>query len=407
MEVLKQVAERHDFVCLLHEKPFAGINGSGKHVNWSVGNATQGNLLDPGSTPHENLNFLLFCGAVIRGVHKYGPLLRAVIASAGNDHRLGANEAPPAILSVYLGDQLEKVFQDIKDGKVTTHEEGGEMDLGLSQILKFERDPGDRNRTSPFAFTGNRFEFRAVGSAQSVSGPLVAMNTMLADSLNWIAEKLEAELNGGSDKATAVVTVLKELMSEHGNAVFGGDGYSTDWHEMAVKERGLKNIPTTADALPALREDSIKKLFADTGVLSPVELESRFEVYAEQYVLSIEVEAKLVIDMAKTSIYPAAMSYLSGLAKTGKRMAKLKIELDNSTAETVAAEVNAMMSAVEKLSEAMEKEGFASTEEHMQFCANDIRALMDEVRAHADALEAEVSDELWPLPKYQEMLFIK
>ena len=407
MTLLKSTAKKHGFVCLLHEKPFAGINGSGKHVNWSVGNSTQGNLLDPGSTPHENLNFLLFCGAVIRGVHKFGPLLRAVIASAGNDHRLGANEAPPAILSVYLGDQLEKVFQDIKDGKVTVGEDGGEMDLGLSQILKFERDPGDRNRTSPFAFTGNRFEFRAVGSAQSVSGPLVAMNTMLADSLNWIAEKLEAELNGGTTQADAVVKVLKELMTEHGNAVFGGDGYSSEWHEAAVKERGLKNIPTTADALPALREDSVKKLFADTGVLSPVELESRFEVYAEQYVLSIEVEAKLVIDMAKTSIYPAAMSYLSGLAKTGKRMAKLKIDLDNSTAETVAAEVNAMMSAVGKLSEAMEKEDFASTEEHMQFCANDIRGLMDEVRAHADALEAEVSDELWPLPKYQEMLFIK
>ena len=407
MTLLKSTAKKHGFVCLLHEKPFAGINGSGKHVNWSVGNATQGNLLDPGSTPHENLNFLLFCGAVIRGVHKFGPLLRAVIASAGNDHRLGANEAPPAILSVYLGDQLEKVFQDIKDGKVTTHEHGGEMDLGLDQILKFERDPGDRNRTSPFAFTGNRFEFRAVGSAQSVSGPLVAMNTMLADSLNWIADKLEAELKGGSDQATAVVTVLKELMSEHGNAVFGGDGYSTDWHEMAVKERGLKNIPTTADALPALREESVQKLFADTGVLSPVELESRFEVYAEQYVLSIEVEAKLVIDMAKTSIYPAAMSYLSGLAKTGKRMHKLKIELDNSTAETIATEINAMMAAVDKLSDALAKEDFASTEEHMQFCANDIRSLMEEVRSHADALEAEVADELWPLPKYQEMLFIK
>jgi len=407
MTLLKSTAKKHGFVCLLHEKPFAGINGSGKHVNWSVGNSTQGNLLDPGSTPHENLNFLLFCGAVIRGVHKFGPLLRAVIASAGNDHRLGANEAPPAILSVYLGDQLEKVFQDIKDGKVTVGEKGGEMDLGLSQILKFERDPGDRNRTSPFAFTGNRFEFRAVGSAQSVSGPLVAMNTMLADSLNWIAEKLEAELNGGTSQADAVVKVLKELMTEHGNAVFGGDGYSSEWHEAAVKERGLKNIPTTADALPALREASVKKLFADTGVLSPVELESRFEVYAEQYVLSIEVEAKLVIDMAKTSIYPVAMSYLSGLAKTGKRMAKMKIDLDNSTAETVAAEVNAMMSAVSKLSEAMEKEDFASTEEHMQFCANVIRSLMDEVRAHADALEAEVSDELWPLPKYQEMLFIK
>jgi len=281
------------------------------------------------------------------------------------------------------------------------------MDLGLSQILKFERDPGDRNRTSPFAFTGNRFEFRAVGSAQSVSGPLVAMNTMLADSLNWIAEKLEAEINAGTSKADAVISVLKELMNEHGNAVFGGDGYSSEWHKSAVKDRGLKNIPTTADALPALREESVQKLFADTGVLSPVELESRYEVYAEQYILSIEVEAKLVINMAKTQIYPAAMSYLSDLAETGKGLTDLGISLDSSTAKTVAAEIDAMMSAVSKLSEAMEKEGFASTDEHMQFCATDIRGLMDEVRAHADALETEVADEIWPLPKYQEMLFIK
>ena len=407
MTLLKSTAKKHGFVCLLHEKPFAGINGSGKHVNWSVGNATQGNLLDPGSTPHDNLNFLLFCGAVIRGVHKFGPLLRAVIASAANDHRLGANEAPPAILSVYLGDQLEKVFQGIKDGNLTEASTGGEMDLGLDHILNFDRDPGDRNRTSPFAFTGNRFEFRAVGSSQSVSGPLVAMNTMLADSLNWIAEKLEAELSKDSDQAAAVVTILKELMDKHGNVVFGGDGYSSDWHTTAVEERGLKNIPTTADALPAFREASVQKLFESTGVLSPVELESRFEVYAEQYVLSIEVEAKLVIDMAKTLIYPTAMNYLSGLAKTGKRMAQLEIKLDNSTAKTVAAETNAMMSAVEKLSSAMEKHDFASTEEHMQFCAKDILGLMNEVRSHADALEVEVADELWPLPKYQEMLFIK
>lgn len=407
MTLMKSTARKHGFVCLLHEKPFAGINGSGKHVNWSVGNSTQGNLLDPGSTPHDNLNFLLFCGAVIRGVHKFGPLLRAVIGTAGNDHRLGANEAPPAILSVYLGDQLEKVFQDIRDGNIMTSNAGGEMDLGLDEILKFERDPGDRNRTSPFAFTGNRFEFRAVGSSQSVSGPLVAMNTILADSLNWIAGKLETELNGGSDKAAAVITVLKELMAKHGNVVFGGDGYSSDWHEMAVKERGLKNIPTTADALPVLHEDAVKKLFKDTGVLSPIELESRYEVYAEQYILSIEVEARLVIDMAKTSIYPAAMNYLSAIAKTGKRMAKLKIELDKTTAETVAKETNAMMSAVEKLSAAMQKHGFSSTEEHMKFCADKILSLMNEVRTHADKLEAEVADELWPLPKYQEMLFIK
>ena len=407
MTMMKSVAKKHGFLCLLHEKPFAGINGSGKHVNWSVGNATQGNLLDPGNTPHDNLNFLLFCGAVIRGVHLHGPLLRAVIASAGNDHRLGANEAPPAILSVYLGDQLENVFQDIKDGKLATSNHGGEMELGLSQILNFKRDPGDRNRTSPFAFTGNRFEFRAVGSAQSVSGPLVAMNTMLADSLNWIADKLEAKITAGSDQADAVFEVLKELMNEHGNAVFGGDGYSSDWHKMAVEERGLKNIPTTADALPALREDSVKALFESTGVLSPVELESRYEVYAEQYVMSIEVEAKLVVDMAKTVIYPAAVTYLSDLTVTSTTLADMNIEMDNSVAATVAAEASAMMVAVGNLSSAMEKEDFASAEEHMQYCANDILGLMADVRKHADALESEVADELWPLPKYQEMLFIK
>jgi glutamine synthetase len=407
MTLMKSTAKKHGFLCLLHEKPFAGINGSGKHVNWSVGNATQGNLLDPGSTPHDNLNFLLFCGAVIRGVHLFGPLLRASIATAGNDHRLGANEAPPAILSVYLGDQLEKVFRDIKEGKLATAELGGVMDLGLAQILRFERDPGDRNRTSPFAFTGNRFEFRAVGSSQSVSGPLITMNTMLADSLNWIAEKLEAALASGADQADAVFTVLKELMEKHDNVIFGGDGYSTEWHSMAVAERGLKNIPTTADALPVLREAAVKKLFESTGVLSPVELESRFEVYAEQYIQSIEVEAKLVIDMAKTMIYPAATSYLSDIAMTVSSMMEMGVELDSSTVATVAGETNAMMSAVAKLGEAMEKDDFPSIEEHMQFCANDIRALMDEVRAHADVLEAEVADELWPLPKYQEMLFIR
>ena len=407
MTLMKSTARKHGFFCLLHEKPFAGINGSGKHVNWSVGNSTQGNLLDPGSTPHDNLSFLLFCGAVIRGVHLFGPLLRAAIASAGNDHRLGANEAPPAILSVYLGDQLEKVFKDIREGTLTKSETGGMMDLGLSQILHFERDPGDRNRTSPFAFTGNRFEFRAVGSSQSVSGPLVAMNTMLADSLEWIAGKLEAALNNGADQADAVIAVLKELMEKHGDVVFGGDGYSTEWHKMAVSERGLKNIPTTADALPALREESVKTLFKSTGVLSPVELESRFEVYAEQYILSINVEAKLVIDIAKTLIYPAAIQYLSGLAKTAASMKEMGIDMDSSTAATVADEVNAMMSVVARLSDAMEKDEFPSTEEHMQFCANDIRGLMDEVRSHADALEAEVADEMWPLPKYREMLFIR
>ncbi len=406
MTVLQNTAKEHGFICLMHEKPFAGINGSGKHVNWSVGNSTQGNLLDPGNTPEENLNFLLFCGAVIRGVHKYGPLLRAVIASASNDHRLGANEAPPAILSVYLGSQLETIFDDIKEGKLSPTDDGGIMDLGLSQIMNFKRDSGDRNRTSPFAFTGNRFEFRAVGSSQSVSGPLIAMNTMLADSLEWIAVKLEEALKGG-DKTAAVISVLKELMLLHGSAVFGGDGYSAEWHEMAVKERGLKNLPTTADALPYIQDAEIIELFKSTGVLTPIELESRYEIYAEQYIMSIEVEAKLVIDMAKTLIYPAAVNYLASLADAASGMKEMGIDLDSGTAKIVAARANAMMAAVNELIEASAKEDFASTNEHMKYCADVIRGLMDKVREHADTLECEVDDTLWPLPKYQEMLFIK
>ncbi len=400
MTMMKNTAKSHGFLCLLHEKPFAGVNGSGKHVNWSVGNSTQGNLLDPGNTPNENLNFLVFCGAVIRGVHKFGPLLRAVIASAANDHRLGANEAPPAILSVYLGDQLEKVFDDIKTGALHVPKDGGEMDLGLSQILSFKRDPGDRNRTSPFAFTGNRFEFRAVGSSQSVSGPLVAMNTMLADSLDWIANKLKVELDDGAATPAAVFTVLKEIMESHGNVVFGGDGYSSEWHEMAVKERGLKNIPTTADALPAFKSPEVIELFTRTGVLTPPELESRFEVYAEQYVLTIELEANLVVEMATTMIYPAAVSYLTSL---GPLSAKLK----PSPAEAVTDAANAMMASVEQLSAALAKEDFASIEDHMNFLAHDVRGLMEDVRTAADTLETLVDDSVWPLPKYREMLFIK
>ncbi len=407
MTVLKNTAKKHGFVCLLHEKPFAGINGSGKHVNWSIGNSTQGNLLDPGDTPHKNLNFLLFCGAAIRGVHRYGPLLRAAIASAGNDHRLGANEAPPAILSVYLGSEIEQIFEQIKDGKLDGIGTGGVMDLGLSQIIPFAKDSGDRNRTSPFAFTGNRFEFRAVGSNQSVSGPLIAMNTILADSLNWVAEKLEAELAKGSEKPAAVIAVLKELMNEHSAVIFGGDGYSAEWHKEAVDERGLLNLPTTADALPYLNDDAVKQLFKSTGVLSPVELESRYEVYTEIYVMSIAVEAKLVIEMAKTIIYPAAMRYLAELADTDAAVGAMGITLDRSTAETIAENANAMIAKVGELDTAFARDEFDSTNEHTQFCAKTIRPLMDQVRVYADALEAELADEQWPLPKYREMLFIK
>ncbi len=407
MTVLRHMAKKHGFVCLLHEKPFAGINGSGKHVNWSVGNATQGNLLDPGDSPHENAQFLVFCGAVIRGVHKYGPLMRAAIATASNDHRLGANEAPPAIMSVYLGTQLEEVFDQIKNGSIVDSKKKGVMDLGVDVLPALIKDAGDRNRTSPFAFTGNRFEFRAVASSQSVSGPLIVLNTMLADSLDWVGNRLESELSRGADLNTAILTVLKEVMEQHGAVIFGGNGYSEEWHKMAVEERGLANLPTTADSLPVLQEEYIRDLFQKTGVLTSIELESRYEVYAEQYILSIEVEAKLVIDMAKTKIYPAAVEYLSKLSSTISSLESLGVSLEKGSAQKVADLASSMAAAVAKLCEAIEKHGFDSTAEHMTYCASTLRPLMDEVREYADALEGEIADELWPLPTYQEMLFIK
>ncbi|MGK7911451.1 MAG: glutamine synthetase III [Synechococcus sp.] len=407
MTVLKHTAKKHGFVCLLHEKPFAGINGSGKHVNWSVGNSTQGNLLDPGDSPHDNAQFLVFCGAVIRGVHKYGPLMRAAIATASNDHRLGANEAPPAIMSVYLGTQLEEVFEQIKTGSVTDSKHKGVMDLGIDVVPPLTKDAGDRNRTSPFAFTGNRFEFRAVGSSQSVAGPLIVLNTMLADSLEWVGNRLESELSKGVSLDTAILTVLKEVMEVHGSVIFGGNGYSNEWHQMAVEERGLANLPTTADSLPVLKADYIGELFEKTGVLSPVELESRFEVYAEQYILSIEVEAKLALSMAKTTIYPAAIEYLSKLSSTIASLTGLGIDLEKDSAQKVASLANSLLAATSELSEALGKHDFVSTDEHMQYCAKVLRPLMDKIRGFADSLEGEVGDSFWPLPTYQEMLFIK
>jgi glutamine synthetase len=407
MTILRKMAKKHGFVCLLHEKPFAGINGSGKHVNWSVGNSTQGNLLDPGDTPHANAQFLIFCGAVIRGVHKYGPLLRAVVATASNDHRLGANEAPPAIMSVYLGSQLEDVFEQIRNGEVKGSKAAQTMNIGVDTLPEIPMDPGDRNRTSPFAFTGNRFEFRAVGSNQSVAGPLVAMNTILAESLDWIAGELEAELGKGTELNVAINKVLKEIMDKHGNVVFGGNGYSPEWHKMAVEERGLANLPNTADALPVLKEKYIEKLFDKMKVLSLKELESRFEVYAEQYLLSIEVEAKLVISMAKTTIYPAAMTYLSKLTNTMASLKDIGIEVDKTMVKKIADLADSMMTEVYKLSEAIAKHDFDSTEAHLQYYAQTICSLMNQVREYADALEEEIADDLWPLPTYQEMLFIK
>ncbi len=407
MTIMRFTAKKHGFVCLLHEKPFAGINGSGKHVNWSVGNATQGNLLDPGDTPHSNAQFLVFCGAVIRGVHKYGPLLRSVVATAGNDHRLGANEAPPAIISMYLGTQLEDVFEQIRQGDLKSSTSRGFLNIGVDTLPVLPKDPGDRNRTSPFAFTGNRFEFRAVGSNQSVSGPLVAMNSILADSLNWVGDQLEAEIAKGLGLNNAIATVLKQVMELHGAIIFNGNGYSEEWHKEAVEQRGLRNLRTTADALPVLKEPEVEELFSKLGVLSPVELASRFETYAEQYILSIEVEAKLVISMVKTLIYPAATRYLSDLANAALSLKEIGVEFDKDTLEKIASLIKLAIDGVSKLSDALASHDFESTEAHMQFLSQTVRPLMDTVRGYVDALEGEVADDLWPLPTYQEMLFIK
>ena len=406
MTVLRNTAKRHGFTCLLHEKPFAGINGSGKHVNWSIGNATQGNLLDPGKTPHGNLQFLLFCGAVIRGVHTYGPLLRSVVATAGNDHRLGANEAPPAIISVYLGSQLEDVFHQIREGKLTGSASGGTMTLGVDTLPEFTKDPGDRNRTSPFAFTGNRFEFRAVGSGQSVAGPLVAMNTVLADSIGWIADQLDGRLQAGESLSDAAFAVLQQVMREHGAVVFGGDGYSAEWHRMAVQERGLENLPTCADALPVLQRAAVRELFDRQGVLSPVELESRFAVYAEQYALAIEVECKLALQMARTQVYPAAVRYLSELAAALQEQQAMGLQPSLTVRNQIGELLHQLNNGADALQQALASTPH-DTPAHMRHCADQLMPLLGELRSAVDGLEAVVDDGLWPLPSYQEMLFIR
>ncbi|MEX0588331.1 MAG: glutamine synthetase III [Cyanobium sp.] len=408
MTVLRSTAKKHGFTCLLHEKPFAGINGSGKHVNWSIGNASQGNLLDPGQTPHDNLQFLLFCAAVIRGVHCYGPLLRSVVATAGNDHRLGANEAPPAIISVYLGSQLEDVFNQIREGNLQSSSSGGVMTLGVDTLPEFTKDPGDRNRTSPFAFTGNRFEFRAVGSNQSVAGPLVAMNTVMADSIGWIADSLQSQLEGGTALGEAAFTVLQQVMRDHGAVVFGGDGYSSEWHRLAVEQRGLENLRTCADALPVLQRQEVRDLFERQGVLSAVELESRYEVYGEQYVLAIEVEAKLALQIARTQVYPAAVRYLNELGQALQEQQAMGLHPNLKLRNQLGDLLEQLNNGCDALEEALSGDGHgSSTEEHMRHCADTLMPLIDGLRSAVDGLETRVDDGLWPLPSYQEMLFMR
>ena len=405
MTTLKAYAKKHGFLCLLHEKPFKGINGSGKHVNWSIRETKLGNLLDPSDTPHANMQFLLFCGAVIRGVHKYGGLLRAVVASAGNDHRLGANEAPPAIMSIYLGSQLTDVFEQIRGGSLKGSEKTSLMNIGVDTLPPLPKDPGDRNRTSPFAFTGNRFEFRAVGASQSISDSLVAINTIAADSIDWIASKLEKSIKNGKKLEEACTAVLKEIIDNHGAIIFNENGYSKEWREEAEK-RGLPNLKTCAEALPVLKEKEIISLFEKQKTITPVELAARFEIASEQYIKTIDVEAKLVLDIAKTKILPAVIAYLTEQVESFGSLEEF-FSLDRSNINFVAGKVKELQSAVAKLKSALSESHSGSLEEQLKFYSQNILANMNAVRMAADSLESEVADDYWPLPSYMEMLFMR
>lgn len=408
MVTLRKVAERYGMACLMHEKPFAGVNGSGKHVNFSLGNSTQGNLLDPGDTPHANAQFLIFCAAVIRAVHKYGGLLRAVVASAGNDHRLGANEAPPAIMSIFLGEQLTDVFEQIaKDGDATSSKLRGHLAVGVDTLPELPKDAGDRNRTSPFAFTGNRFEFRAVGSNQSIAGPMVAINTIVTESLDYIANELEAAVaDHPRELNTAIQKVLQDIISDHGSVVFNGDGYSDAWHQEA-KARGLPNLKTTVDALPVLASDEVVSLFEAYGVLTKREMLSRQEVYLEQYCLTVGVEARTTVEMAKTIVFPAAIRYQGELAATGASLKALGGAFDSETLDHLTGLVTQLQGAIKGLEAVLAAESGETLFAHAEHCRYEVLPAMQAVRAVADQLEGCVADDLWPLATYQEMLFIK
>ena len=406
MITLKRVAEKHGLVCLLHEKPFAGVNGSGKHLNFSFGNSTQGNLLDPGETPHDNAQFLVFCGAVIRAVHRYGGLLRAMIATASNDHRLGANEAPPAIISIFLGEQLTDVFEQIKAGGAKSSKVKSTLEIGVDTLPKLPRDAGDRNRTSPFAFTGNRFEFRAVGSSMSIGDPLAALNTAIAESLDFVASKLEAGVAAGKKLNAVIQEVLGEIVAKHGALTFDGNGYSAEWHAEAEK-RGLPNFKTAVDALPVLNQQEIINLYDKYKVLTPRELHGRYETYLEQYSKAVNVEAKLTAKIAKTSILPAAIQYQGKLAGSAVAVKAAGLAPDTTVLKQVtdlSAKLQAAISGLEAATGHQGSEGALGEAKH--FC-NEVLPAMAKVREAADSLEAIIEDELWPLPTYQEMLFIK
>jgi glutamine synthetase len=398
MQVMQNVARRYGLVCLLHEKPFAGVNGSGKHNNWSMGTDSGKNLLDPGDTPHDNMEFLFFCAAVIQAVNRHQGLLRASIASAGQDHRLGANEAPPAIISIFLGAELEKVFGAIEQGEAGESAPGSFLGLGTPVLPPLPMHGGDRNRTSPFAFTGNKFEFRALGSSQSLSFPNTVLNTIVAQAIDELAGELGKALEGGQTLEGALPPILQRVYAENKRIIFGGDNYAPEWHEEA-EQRGLLNLRATPDALPYLVNDQTTSLFSDYAVLSRRELESRYEVFLEQYVTKINIEAETAASIARTMVLPAAARHVSMLRAAG--LDDLEAEASGLATELAAA--------IKRLEEANRAENHPEEDllEHARYTHDTLVPAMDGVRAAADALERVVADDLWPLPKYSEILFIK
>jgi glutamine synthetase len=396
MQIMQNVARRYGLVCLLHEKPYAGVNGSGKHNNWSMGTDTGLNLLEPGDTPHENISFLFFCTAVIAGVNKHQALLRASVAEIGQDHRLGANEAPPAIISIFLGAELRKILETIEAGEGDPHTPGSFLGLGTPVLPHLAMHGGDRNRTSPFAFTGNKFEFRALGSSQSLALPNTVLNTIVAEAIDQLADKLEVKVGAGADLDEAVVDVVREAYAANKQVCFDGDNYAESWHTEA-EQRGLANLRTTPDALPWLVEEQTINTFERYNVLSERELESRFEVFVEQYCTRANIEAETAASIARTMLLPAAIRHLNELKAAGH---------EGLIAETQAL-VDEFYDAILALEKANAGHPAEEGLELAKYMRDTVIPAMESTRAVADRLEHIVADDLWPLPKYSEMLFIK
>jgi glutamine synthetase len=409
MEMLRRVAPKYGLACLLHEKPFAGVNGSGKHLNWSMSDELGNNLLNPGETPHDNIQFLVFCAAVLRAVNKFQGLLRFSIASAGNDHRLGANEAPPAILSVFLGDMLTDIFQQIeKAGSAKSTKSGGILDIGVGVLPKLPRDSGDRNRTSPFAFTGNKFEFRAVSANQSIALPNVALNVAVTESLDYCATELEKNLKEGKKLQAAVKQLLVKLVKDNKRIIFNGNNYSDDWQKEAAR-RGLLNHRTSVDAYGEAMKPDVVKAFERYGVLNERELHARYEVAVEQYSKALNVEAQLMVLMANRYILPAAYRYQTELAESvssvkaaGASAKESRKMLDGICRLTDECKVR-----VDRLQAVLEHESNGSAEKHAKYFRDKVVPAMEALRETGDHLECIVPHDLWPLPTYREMLFIK